>query len=160
MRSLLRPHFSNLSKFSFGYLGLCSSIHFIYITDTKHAKPILHAPPSNTLATQRQKTWQHTPQKGGETTSPPKLLLLKIPQPAITDKRERERELEAHIPAIPRQADFLADGPDEPDLRHAHDGAEDAEAKSQHGGAAGREEFARVVDGDVVLALLEDEVLG
>lgn len=93
-------------------------------------------------------------------TSPPKLLLLKIPQPAITDKRKRERELEADIPPVARQADFLADGADEPDLRHAHDGAEDAEAEGEHGGAAGGQELARVVDGDVVLALLEDEVLG
>ena len=114
-------------------------------------------PPSHTIAPQKR---QERGSNAIKTSSPPKLLLLKIPQPAITDKRKRERELEPDIPSIPRQTDFLADGPDEPDLRHAHDGAEDAEAEGEHGGAAGGEQLARVVDGDVVLALFEDEVLG
>lgn len=55
-----------------------------------------------------------------------------------------------------------ADGPHEPHLRHAHDGAEDAEAKGDDGGDAGREEMRGGVDGDVVAAdaAFEEEVFG
>ena len=92
--------------------------------------------------------------------SPPKLLLLQTSKDRKTDRAERKSQLEPHITAILRVPDPLADGPYEPDLRHAHDGAEDAEAESEDGGEAGREQARVVPDGDVVFALLEDEVLG
>lgn len=52
------------------------------------------------------------------------------------------------------------DRPDEPHLRHAHDGAEDAEAKSDDGSDAGWEFGGLVVDlGPVAAeALFEDKV--
>lgn len=57
---------------------------------------------------------------------------------------------------------MFANGPDEPNLGHAHDGAEDAEAEGEDGGDAGREEVRDRVDGHVVArhAALEDEVFG
>lgn len=94
-----------------------------------------------------------------QTKSPPKHPLLHRPKHHEADGAKRKRQLEPDIPPILRVADRLADGADEPDLRHAHDGAEDAEAEGQDGGDAGREEARVVPDGDVVLAALEDEVL-
>ena len=89
---------------------------------------------------------------------PSKLLLLKRPEDDITDPRKRKRQFEPHVPTITRIADFLAHGTDEPDLSHAHHGAEDAEAESQDGGHPGGKQVRGVPDGDVVFALLEDEV--
>ena len=92
--------------------------------------------------------------------SPPKLPLLQRPQQPKTHRAKRKGQLEANVAPVRRIPDPLAHGPDEPHLRHAHHGAEDAEAKGEHGGDAGREEARVVPDGDVVLALFEDEVLG
>ena len=94
------------------------------------------------------------------TPSPPKLLLLQSPKEGKTDRAKRKRQLEADVAAVLRVANLAADGADEPDLRHAHDGAKGAEAEGEDGGDAGREEARVVPDGDVVLAALEDEVLG
>ena len=92
--------------------------------------------------------------------SPPKLLLLQRPKHHEAERRKRKRQLEADVAPVRRVADPLAHGPDEPDLRHAHDGAEDAEAKGHDGCQARRQEARVVPDGDVVFAALEDEVLG
>ena len=86
--------------------------------------------------------------------------LFQTPKHAITDRAEGERKLEPHVTAVTRIANLPADGAYEPHLRHAHDGAEDAEAEGEHGGDAGREQARGVPDGDVVFALFEDEVLG
>ena len=45
-------------------------------------------------------------------------------------------------------------------LSHSHDSAKDPKAKASDAGNARREQIGRVPDGDVVFALLEDEVLG
>lgn len=87
------------------------------------------------------------------------MLLLQTSKHRETDRAERERQLEPHVAPVLRVPDPLADGADEPHLRHAHDGAEDAEAEGEHGGEARREQARVVPDGDVVFALLEDEVL-
>ncbi len=92
--------------------------------------------------------------------SPPKLLLLKGPKHREADRAKPKRQLEANVAAVCRIPNLLAYGPDEPHLRHAHDGAENPEAKGQDGGDAGGEQARVVPDGDVVLAALEDEVLG
>lgn len=92
--------------------------------------------------------------------SPPKLLLFQSPKDRETDRAERKRQLEAHVAAVARIPDQLADRADEPHLRHAHDRAEDPEAEGEHGCDPGGEQARVVPDGDVVFALLEDEVLG
>lgn len=93
-----------------------------------------------------------------KTQSSPKHPLLQKPQPSISDRAKRKRQRKAHVPPKRRQPDPLPDRADEPDLRHAHDGAEDAEAKGHNGRDAGREEGGGGVDGDVVGAAGEDEV--
>ena len=91
---------------------------------------------------------------------PPKPALLQRPKNPKTHRRKRKRQLEPNVAPVLRVPDRLAHRADEPNLRHAHDGAEDAEAKGQDGGDAGREEAGVVPDGDVVFAAFEDEVLG
>lgn len=56
------------------------------------------------------------------------------------------------------QTNVLADGADEPDLSHAEDGAHDAEAERPDGGNAGWERRRGSVDGDIILAVREDEM--
>ena len=93
---------------------------------------------------------------------PPKPLLLHRPQNTIRDEGKRKRQLEPDIASITRRADMFPNGPDEPHLRHAHDGAEDAEAKGRDGGDAGGQEVRGGVDGRVVAAdaAFEEEVFG
>lgn len=93
-------------------------------------------------------------------TLPPELLLFQTPKHRKTDGAKRKGQLEAHITPILRVPDPLAYGTDEPRLRHTHHGAEDSEAESEHRGDTGREQARIVPYGDIVFALLEDEVLG
>ena len=88
------------------------------------------------------------------------MLLLKGPKHREADRAKCKRQFEANIAPVRRIPNLLAYGPDEPHLRHAHDGAEDPEAKGQDGGDAGGKQARVVPDGDVVLAALEEEVLG
>ena len=90
----------------------------------------------------------------------PKMLLLEIPKPREADRREAERELKPDVASKPGQTDLPADWPDEPHLRHAHDGAHDAEAEGQHRCDARGQQGGGVPDGDVIFAGFEDEVLG
>ena len=92
---------------------------------------------------------------------PLKIALLQRPHHPIADGAERKRQREADVAAVPG-ADEAADGPDEPHLRHAHDGAHDAEAEGHDGGDARWQPGGVAVDGDVVAgeAALEEEVLG
>lgn len=57
---------------------------------------------------------------------------------------------------------MFPNGPDEPHLRHAHDGTENTETECQDGGDPGGEEILGGVVGHVVAldAALEDEVFG
>ena len=48
----------------------------------------------------------------------------------------------------------------EPHLRHAHDGAEHAEAECDDGGNSGWEEIGSVPDGDIVFTLFVDKMFG
>lgn len=93
-------------------------------------------------------------------TLPPELLLFQTPKHRKTDGAKRKSQLEAHITPILRVPDPLAYGTDEPRLRHTHHGAEDSKAESEHRGDTGREQARIVPYGDIVFALLEDEVLG
>lgn len=111
----------------------------------------------------KQYIWSSPP--GPETqpsyqTSPPEPPLFQTPKDGEAERAERKGQLEAHVAPVSRVPNLPAHGADEPQLRHAHDGAEDAEAESEHGREAGGQEFRVVPDGDVVFALLEDEVLG
>ena len=81
---------------------------------------------------------------------PPELLPLQIPERRISDRTERKREGKTDIASVPRGADAGADRADEPDLGHAHDGAEDAEAEGGDGGEARGQLGGGQVDGDVV----------
>lgn len=90
----------------------------------------------------------------------PKMRLLQRPKPQITNRSKSKSERKPHIATITRVPNMFPDRTDEPDLRHAHDGAEDAEAEGEDGGDARGEQFAVVPDGDVVLAAFEVEVLG
>lgn len=116
-----------------------------YLTNPYHPHPI----PSHPI-----------PNETNTNPLPPKLPLFQSPEHRKTNGTERESQLEAHVAPIARIADPLAYGADEPHLRHAHDGAEDPEAEGEYGGDAGWEQARVVPDGDVVFALLEDEVLG
>ena len=91
---------------------------------------------------------------------PSKLPLLQTPKDRKTDRTERKSQLEAHIAPVRRIANPLAYGTYEPHLRHAHNGTEDAKAESKHSRDAGWEQARIIPYGDVVFALLEDEVLG
>lgn len=72
--------------------------------------------------------------------SSPECSPFQEPQTHVTDSAKRKRQREPHIAAELRQANLLADGANEPHLRHAHDGAEHAEAESDHGRDAGWKE--------------------
>jgi len=129
-----------------GHLGRITSRASIIFSN-----PICHSKHNN-----RKRVSKNAP----PTTLPSKRPLLKRPQHQVRNPRKRKRKLKPHIAPVRRAADFLAHGADEPDLRHAHDGAEDAEAEGEDGGHAGGEEVRGVVDGDVVFAFFEDEVFG
>lgn len=89
----------------------------------------------------------------------PQHPLLHRPHPHITNRRKGKRQREADVAAIPRRADLPPNGTLEPELRHTHHGAHDAEAEGDNGGEAGREARRGVEGGDVVAAVREEEVL-
>ena len=68
---------------------------------------------------------------------PPQNPLLYRAEHEIRDRAEGESELEANIATVSRVADLLANGALEPNLRHAHHRAKDAECKSRDGSDAG-----------------------
>lgn len=94
--------------------------------------------------------------------SPPKLRLLQRSEPAVTDEGKRKCKRKPDIAAICGGADPLPNRADEPDLRHAHDGAEYAEKEGGNRGDAGGQEVWRGVNGWIVTrdAALENEVFG
>lgn len=60
---------------------------------------------------------------------PPKPPHLQSPKPHITHRRKRKRKRKPNIAPKPWQPNKPSNGPRKPLLRHAHDGAEDAEAE-------------------------------
>ena len=94
------------------------------------------------------------------TSLPPKMLLLKPPQHAHSDGAKRKRKLKPNITSIPRRTNLPSYRTNKPHLRHTHYSTEDTKAECDDGGSARWKEGWGVPDGDVVLALFEDEVFG
>lgn len=89
-----------------------------------------------------------------------KFPLLHRPQPHIRNKGKTKRQGEPHVPSIQRVPNVFPNRPNEPHLRHAHDGTENTETECQNGCDPGGEEMRGGVVGHVVAldAAPEDEV--
>lgn len=90
----------------------------------------------------------------------PKPPLLHRPQPQIRNKGKSKRQREPNITTIRWITDVFPNRPNEPHLRHTHDGAHDAKAEGDDGCDARWEEMRGGIVGNVVAfdALFEEEM--
>jgi len=89
------------------------------------------------------------------------MLIFKLSEPEVRYRRKRKCQLKPDI-TTKLATDVLANGANEPYLRHTHDRAKYAEAESCHGSDARWEPggFVVVLNHVPAETLFEDEVLG